>query len=283
VSWPLTPEAIRKFVQWARGEQGIGDIPDERLRLSAKLFVAARECDPQVIAELPGPADQYAEVEALLRQRASLPDIPTGLQAVAPTLQEYDPAKEYTSLEVIATLPRRAAGQAFFLTVEGFIERDAVHTLAFQELAKAFPDNAEIILFPDLGVEPTIGRPAAYKVERALTPGKVKFRVVSLGRPLVRVFYIPVSSDSPDRVRDWLTDFVRTAQEPTAVFVLMDGICVKPRSGALNRLLQPDYDWTFDGWSSVSAVEFHKAPYVVASLPSPVFQYDCAALTKAIV
>lgn len=207
VARPLTAEAIRRFVQWARGEKGIGDIPDEGLRLSAKLFVAAREGDPQVIAELPGPADQYAELEALLCQRASLPDMPTGLQAVAPALQEYDPAKEYTALEVIATLPRRAAGQAFFLTVEAFIDRDAVHTLAFQELAKAFPDNAEIILFPDLNVEPTVGRPAAYRVERALTTGKVKFRVVSQGRPLVRVFYIPASSDSPDRVRDWLTDF----------------------------------------------------------------------------
>ena len=271
-------ETMGRFVQWARGEKGIGDIPDEGLRLSAKLFVAARERDPQVIAELPGPADQYNELEALLGQGASGRDIPRGLQAVAPAMQEYDPAKEYTALEVIATLPRRAAGQAFFLTVEAFIERDAVHTLSFQELAKAFPDNAEIILFPDLGVEPTIGRPAAYKVERALTSGKVKFRVVSQGRLLVRVFYVPASSDSPDRVREWLMDFARKAQEPTAVFVLTDGMCIKPRSGALSRLLQPDYDWTFDGWPSVSAVEFHKAPYIVASLPSPAFQYDCAPL-----
>jgi hypothetical protein len=271
-------EAIGRFVQWARGEKGISDIPDEGLRLSAKLCVAARERDPKVIAELPGPADQYNDLDALLRQRASLPDTPTGLLAIAPALQEYDPAKEYTALEVIATLPRRAVGQAYFLTVEAFIERDAVHTLAFQELAKAFPDNAEIILFPDLDVEPAIGRPAAYRVERALTPGKVKSRVVSQGRPLLRVFYVPASSDSPDRVRDWLTEFARTAQEPTAVFVLTDGVCIKPRSGALSRLLQPDYDWIFDGWPSVSAVEFHKAPYIVASLSSPAFQYDCAPL-----
>jgi hypothetical protein len=153
-----------------------------------------------------------------------------------------------------------------------------VLTLSFKDLKKAFPDNGQVILFPDLGVEPPVGRPAAYRVELALTPGTIKFRVVSQGRPLVRVFYLPVSSDRPDRVREWLTDFARTAQESTAVFVLTDGVCIKPRSGTLSRLAQPDYDWTFDGWPQVSAVEFNKAPYIVGSLPSPAFQYECAPL-----
>jgi hypothetical protein len=271
-------EAMEALVRWTRGESSIESIANPMLQLSAKLIGAARSADPRIIEELPGPADQYAGLEALLRQRPIQQPEAKGLQATAPTLIEYDPTKEYSALEIIATLPRRAAGQAYFLSVEAFIDRDTVQTLNYQGLAKAFPDNAEIILFRDLEIDPVVGRPAAYRVERAVTSGKVKFRVIAEGRPLTRVFYVPAASKHPDQVREWMSDFARAVPESTAVFVLNDGLCIKLRTGTLSRLLQPDFDWTFDGWPSITAVEFHKAPYIVTGLPNPKLQYECAPL-----
>ena len=273
-----TVDSLEKFVQWTRGESPVVDIPDEDLRLAARLVVAARERDPQVISELPGDAGKYAELQKLLLQPTRIPETRAGLNASAPQLRQYDADREYASMEVVATLPRRGSGQAFFLMIEAMIDGDETFTLSFHDMAKAFPDNGEIILFPDLGIDPVVGRPAAYRVQRTSTSGNAKFRVVSPGRALVRVLYVPIASNNPDGIRESLVELTRTTQEPTAMFVLSDGLCIKPRGGALSRMNQPDYDWTFDAWSGISAVEFHKAPYILTHLTRPQLQYECAPL-----
>lgn len=278
-----TSQALEAFVRWSRAEVPASEIPDPALRFAAGLTEAARTGDSAILAELPGGASQYPDLVRVLTIQAASSESYAGLSSVRPTLRAFDPDQDYTAFEVIATRKKQGGpANALFLSVEAYVDGNTAYTLESDDLREAYPERGEVFLYLGHNAGPEINRPLAYNVQRTETSGNAKIRVQSVGRDLFLAVYVPSPSTRPDEVRRWLTDYEKRVAERMAIFVLADGLCIKPRAGTLGKMDAADCEWSFDAWRELPALESGNNDYILSPLPSPHQRYECGPISQSV-
>jgi len=274
---------LEALVAWARGESPLSAIEDPRVRLLAQIEEAARSGNAN--AELTGGLPpQFTRLrERLQTPRVVAPVSPPqrGVQAAAPKIHTLDPDADYTSYQVVATRTGRFTGSTHFLEVEGFIDQRDVFTLSDPDLKVALPEEGRVILFPDVGITPTINRPMSYDIERFDNQRPIKVRALSHGRPLYEVVYVPHRSDEPESVREWILQTAKKGRALNPVFITNDGLCLKARVEPLSRVEAAEFDWLLDSWPSIVATEFRHGTFVLGPLAPSSTRYDCAPLAAS--
>lgn len=279
----LPEEVLLEWAKWAAGSGGLDRITDARLQLLAQVSEAARsraQAREHVIAAL---RDKYPRVRALLSDGLGErpQEVPAGVQAQPPPTQPLEPARDYARLHVIATRPARAGSGPFRLDVEAFVDDKGLFILEDSDLRLALPNEGRVILHAEPGRGPPIGEPLEYRIERFDTRLSIKIRVVEeVGAP-IPIFYVPHPSTQPDLVREFILACAKDNRNRNGMFVTAEGLCLKARFEPLQRLTGVDFDWLFDSWWSVSAVEFRTGAYVAGPLPPASGQYDCAPLSTS--
>lgn len=278
-----TSQALGAFVRWSRAEVSASEIPDPALRFAAELMEAVRTGDSAILTELPGGPSQYPDLVSLLTIQANSSDRYTGLSSLRPTLREFDPDQDYTAFEVIATRKKQGGlANALFLSVEAYIDGNTAYALESNDLREAYPERGEVFLYLGRNSGPEVNRPLAYNVQRTETSGNAKIRVQSVGRDLFLAVNVPSPSTRPDEVRRWLTDYEKRVAKHMAIFVLADGLCIKPRAGTLGRMDAPECEWSFDAWRELAALEFGNNDYILSPLPSPHQRYECGPISQSV-
>lgn len=165
--------------------------------------------------------------------------------------------------------------------MEGFIDQRDVFTLSDSDLKVALPEEGRVILFPDVGITPTINRPMSYEIERFNNQRPIKVRALSHGRPLYEVVYVPHRSDEPESVREWILQMAKKGRALNPVFITNDGLCLKARVEPLSRVEAAEFDWLLDSWPSIVATEFRHGTFVLGPLTPSSTRYDCAPLAAS--
>ncbi len=274
----LTPEVAIAYAEWAVGVRSATDIPDRTLRDAAILAEAARSGDRTALAGLTIEDEAWNEISRVHSEvaRRSSTSIRQGFIAKAPPLIVRDVDVDYLSLDVVCTPSRNVGTGPFFLDVLCFIGNSGAFSLSEDDLRNVVPDEGRVILHADAGLPvPIPGVAEAYRVEFFKTPRSIKVRVIDFGDKLFRVMYVPYASDQKDAIREWLRDRAQGFQGKMIVFVLADGLCIRPRGEGSSNLSAPGFTWTFDSWQSLIGMELTQAAYVSGPLPDPDAIYEC--------
>ncbi len=287
-SAPDVPEiAEEAVVAWFKWAQGLGDVAsfrDPRLELLARLIEAAKTPGPAPSSALAALGDRYPAVKALLSNASAQPTSvpPCGALVTPPGVQPLDRGRDYTQLQLIATRSAKSGNGPFRLEVEAFVDGRTLFTLEDADLRIALPEEGRIILHGEPNkAPPPLGEPLQYRVERFDTRFAIKIRVVEEVEAPIPVFYVPHTSTQPDRVREFILACAKDNRTRNGIFITADGRCLKSRVEPLQRLVAPEFDWTFETWSSLPAVEFRTGAYVVGERPPAEGQYDCAPLSTS--
>jgi hypothetical protein len=275
----IVPEIARAFAEWAVGIRTASLIPDSVLSTAAKLAEAARsgsrdELPLETISE-----SVWHEIATVHRTAAlrSTTQKRQGFTAVAPELTARDHNFNYLGLDVVCTLARNSGSGPYFLDVLCFTGSGVPFTLSDADLRAVIPEEGRVILHADSRLPaPNPGMAETYRVEYFRTQRAIKVRAIAAGAKLYQVMYVPHASDRKDQVRDWLKEHA-TVHQGRTIFVLADGLSIKPR-GESNISL-PGFDWVFDSWQGLEGVELTRAAYVTSPLPRPDGLYECAPVS----
>jgi hypothetical protein len=281
---PASEVALERFLRVATGEMKSHEIEDSTLRFLAEMHEGGTGKRTTAPDPWPEAFSGYARLRALISEKikaneaiASAQSITKGVVAEGPAEREYNPQRDYSHSIIIATRSKYRVNKPYFLDVEGFIDNGEIFALSDHDLRSALPEEGRLILFPESGIEPAVGEPLAYHVERRQTEYSIKVAARKLERSIAPTIYVPHKSTEPDHVRQWLKEFAARPRGSAAVFVLEDGLCIKTKVD-LQRIVHPEFDWQFDSWPTVRAFELSSGAYVVLPIHSEPRQYDCAPL-----
>lgn len=284
VHQPASEVALESSLRVATGEMKSHEIADSTLRFLAEMHEVGTGKRTTAPDPWPEAFSGYARLRALISAKvkaneavASAQSTTKGVVAEGPAEREYNPQRDYSNYIAIATRSKYRFNKPYFLDVEGFIDNGEIFALSDHDLRSALPEEGRLILFPESGIEPAVGEPLAYHVERRQTEFSIKVAARKLERSIAPIVYVPHKSTEPDHVRQWLKEFAARPRGSAAVFVLEDGLCIKAKVD-LQRIVHPEFDWQFESWPTVRAFELSGGAYVVLPIHSEPRQYDCAPL-----
>lgn len=282
---PVSENGLENFLRVTRGELKPSEIEDSTLRFLAEIHaigVGNSTIEPTV---WPDEFSKYDRLRTLVLEtvktnaaRASAQISAKGVVAEGPTEREYDRQIDYSGYLIVATRAKFRVNKPYFLDVEGIIDNGEIFTLSDRDLTTALPEEGRLILFQESGIEPAIGEPLAYHVERRQTEYSIKVAARKVERCMAPIVYVPHKSTEPDHVRAWLKEFATRSRTSMAVFVLDDGLCIKAKVDPLQRIVQPEFDWQFDSWLSIRAFELSSGAFALLPIHAEPNQYDCAPL-----
>lgn len=258
------------------------------LRPAARLLSALALGERSLIAEETDVAvtqafeDETAR-RASIRATETPPAARRGLQRTALEVRPFDPATDYTALQVIATRYSHRSDDRvpWFATVEGFVKGTDVFLLDRKDLVKAIPTEGEIVIHKDRGFPaPIVGEARLYEVEQIHNDYRAKVRATSALDRLIPVVSLPYPSSDAQSIRQFITEVASKSELADALFVTTDDVCLHTREGSLASVNRADYEWQLEGWSRLDAYELPSGSYVLKPLPPATTAIDCAPLPR---
>lgn len=269
---------LRSFASWALG------LTEEPNLESPELASAVRiaNCIRKASAGAPPPsqldAAEWNELLDLKRVAGSIHSRTTsdGFRTTPPRDEAFDPNFDYTSLDAICIPSRTPGSGPWFLDVLGFLRDREVITLSHAALLDALPEEGRVIVHTNFGfAPPSPGVAECFRIERYRSTKPIKIRATARSNRLLPVAYVPHASSDPDGVRAWIADRATQLSTRPSLLVLADGVAIRPRDDAGGNIGAAQFEWKFDRWNSMSAVELGQNTYAILPLSKPDDGFEC--------
>lgn len=274
----LTVAERKGFVAWFFGSTDVSEGIGFSLASAMKLVDGLKIASP---ADAPPAGISVDEWTELLNLKASassrLPAAPSkGFRVATPTHENFDPDTDYKSWEVVCVPSRIIGNGPWFLEVLGFLRGRELVVLPHADLRRALPEEGRVILHSDAEVgPPTAGMADSYRVEGYASTKPIKVRATAKTRRLLTVVYVPHASTDPDAVRTWITRHSAELLSRPSMLILADGVAIRSRDDISGQIGTVQFQWKFDRWNSIAAVELGQNAYVVQPLPKPDDLFEC--------
>ena len=231
-------------------------------------------------------ATHYLDTEELVRrvgEELRTPRKAGGLHSVAAQTVELADDLIPEELDLVARCSKILDTGQRFLDVVGFRGDGQLSVLSEDQAKQLLPESGDIVAFPAAGIArlPAAGEIAVFRVQYKESPGRTKYRVVSVLNAVFEVVEVPLASTDVDKFHAWISSNYLGAPVTRPLFHFIDDVLIKLPVEADSFAKHPG-ECRADVFTNIRAFTWTGRKFVVDPLPSATGKIDLSAIDALI-